>query len=104
MVTEASDIVSVLAPMLRLRETEAACALAPCPGPVAAATPAQQPLALGTCDRARILEALGPAPIDLDTLARATGLGSRALQIALIELALAGEIERHGQQLVSRKP
>ena len=32
---------------------------------------------------------------------RATGLPVRALQIALIELALAGRIERHGHQLIS---
>ena len=48
--------------------------------------------------------ALGPAPIDVDELARATGLSARALQIALIELALAGRIERHGHQLVSLAP
>ena len=52
-------------------------------------------------DLARLLAALGPAPIDIDELARATRLPARALQIALIELALAGRIERHGHQLVS---
>ena len=52
-------------------------------------------------DLARLLAALGPAPVDIDELARATGLPARALQIALIELALAGRIERHGHQLVS---
>ena len=34
----------------------------------------------------------------------ATGLAIRAVQIALIELALAGRIERHGHQLVSLAP
>ena len=56
---------------------------------------------VGAQDRARLLSALGPAPVDIDELARATGLPARALQIALIELALAGRIERHGHQLVS---
>ena len=54
-------------------------------------------------DRARVIEALGPAPIDVDELARATRLSARAIQIALLELALAGRIERHGHQLVSLK-
>ena len=55
-------------------------------------------------ERDRLLAALGPAPIDVDELARATGLSARALQVALIELALAGRIERHGHQLVSLAP
>jgi DNA processing protein len=54
-------------------------------------------------DPDRVDHALGPAPIDIDTLGRATGLPVRALQIALVELALAGRIERHGHQLVSRR-
>jgi DNA processing protein len=49
------------------------------------------------------LAALGPAPVDIDELGRATGLPARAIQIALLELALAGRVERHGHQLVSRK-
>ena len=51
--------------------------------------------------RARVLGALGPAPVDIDELARATGLPIRSIRIALIELDLAGRIERHGHQLVS---
>ena len=54
-------------------------------------------------DRERLLAALGPAPIDIDELGRATGLPARAIQVALLELALAGRVERHGHQLVSRK-
>lgn len=99
-VTEAADIVAVLAPMLRQLEVRIQAALVP---PLVSPAPdAQAALPLGEDDRARVLEALGPAPIDLDTLARATGLGARALQVALIELSLAGLIERHGQQMVSR--
>ena len=52
-------------------------------------------------DRARLLAALGPAPVDIDELVRAMGLPVRSLQIALIELALADRIERHGHQLIS---
>ncbi len=94
-VTEAADVIAVLAPMLRQPEAIVA--------PRTADTPpsAQIGLLLGDEDRDRVLAALGPAPVDLDSLSRATGLSARALQIALIELSLAGRIERHGQQLVS---
>jgi DNA processing protein len=51
--------------------------------------------------QATVLAALGPAPLSIDALARATGLPMRALQGALLELTLAARIERHGAQLVS---
>lgn len=95
-VTEAADVIAVLAPMLH--QPEAAVAPRAMQMPV---QPSQIGLMLGDEDRDRVLAALGPAPVDLDSLARATGLSARALQIALIELSLAGRIERHGQQLVS---
>ena len=53
-------------------------------------------------DRARVLAALGPAPCDLDALARASGLPARAIGIVLMELELAGRVTRHGGQLFSR--
>jgi DNA processing protein len=39
----------------------------------------------------------------VDELGRATGLSPRAIQIALLELSLAGRVERHGHQMVSLK-
>jgi len=51
--------------------------------------------------QANVLAALGPAPISIDELARATGLPMRVLRGALLELTLAERIERHGTQLVS---
>jgi DNA processing protein len=48
-----------------------------------------------------VRQALGPAPINLDEIARATGLPVRQVQIAIMELALAGTVEFHGGQLVS---
>ena len=62
------------------------------------------PPELSDGDRSRVVQALGPAPVDVDTLVRGTGLAIRAVQIALIELALAGRIERHGNGLVSLAP
>lgn len=52
-------------------------------------------------DLGLVLEALGPHPIDVDALVRATRLSIRSVQIALMELDLGGRIERHGAQLVS---
>ncbi len=54
-----------------------------------------------TSARERLLEALSPAPIDIDTLSRTTNLSVRDVNIILLELDLAGRIIRHGQQLVS---
>ena len=110
LVTSADDIIAVLSPMLAPigaaeradRDFEADAAHAPEPVP-AAPRPVPQP-DLADSDRARVLAALGPAPIGVDELGRATGLDVRSVQIALLELALAGRIEQHGGQLVSLKP
>jgi DNA processing protein len=73
------------------------------PAPLAPdATATAEPLS--EHDRDRVIAALGPAPIDVDALVRGTGLAIRAVQVALIELALAGRIERHGNGLVSLLP
>lgn len=47
---------------------------------------------------------LGPAPISIDEVTRATALPAREVQVAIMELALAGAVEMHGSQLVSLKP
>jgi DNA processing protein len=52
-------------------------------------------------DTERVLAALGPAPVEVDEIARATGLQIHIVRIVLIELMLAGRIEQHGAQLVS---
>ncbi|GJM01887.1 MAG: DNA processing protein DprA [Rhodomicrobium sp.] len=51
--------------------------------------------------RARLLDMLGPVPIDRDSLTRVLGCSARDLQIALLELDLEGLIEHHGDQRVS---
>ena len=48
-----------------------------------------------------IAGALGPSPVDIDELIRTTGLPARKVHIVLLELDLAGRLQRHGQQLVS---
>jgi DNA processing protein len=102
LVTEPEDILGALTPMLPEPLPRAARRLAP-PQPELPMEPPATTGALGDAERARLLEALGPAPVDVDELGRATGLPARAIQIALLELALAGRIERHGHQLVSLK-
>ena len=57
---------------------------------------------LGEADRAKILSALGPAPVDLDAIVRCTGLPLRTVQIGLIELELAGRLARPGLGLIAR--
>lgn len=92
LVTEPDDVLSALTPLTcaparQLREEDE--------------PPAEMPPLLSERDRDRIVAALGPAPIDIDSLVRGTGLTTRSVQVALIELALAGRIERHGSGLVS---
>ena len=55
------------------------------------------------CRPRKAADGAGTAPIDIDELGRATGLSARAIQVALLELTLAGRVERHGHQLVSLK-
>jgi DNA processing protein len=61
------------------------------------------PIPVTDADQRLVLEALGPAPVSVDNLCRSTGLTARLVQMALLELALAGRIEHHGQNLVSRQ-
>ncbi len=49
----------------------------------------------------RVAGCLGPAPVSLDELARATELPIRQVRGAILELEIAGRIERHGGGLVS---
>jgi DNA processing protein len=104
LVTEPDDVLGALAPLVR----EPPRRQAPPPAsvreePSREGKPQPSLPGLIEADRERLLEALGPAPVDVDELARATGLAPRAIQIALLELALAGRIERHGHHLVSLK-
>lgn len=51
----------------------------------------------------RVLSVLGPAPVDIDEIVRATGLAVQEVRAVLLELALGGHVEQHGRQLVSLK-
>jgi DNA processing protein len=56
---------------------------------------------IGQSERERIVSALGPSPVDIDELIRTTRLSARDVHIVLLELDLAGRLQRHGKQLVS---
>jgi DNA processing protein len=75
--------------------------IAPAVDPEPSAEAAIEPAA---GERARVLATLGAAPVPIDEVVRATGLPSRVVSVALLELALAGRIEHHGAQMVSLRP
>ena len=51
--------------------------------------------------RQRILTALGPTPVEVDDLIRDLGEPPRTVHVILLELELAGRLERHRGQKVS---
>lgn len=52
-------------------------------------------------ERRRVLDLLGPSPISVDDLARQAELPVKAVQPILVELELAGLVERQGGSLIS---
>nr|WP_246717659.1 hypothetical protein [Microvirga flocculans] len=50
---------------------------------------------------ADLIAFLGPSPVAIDDLVRQSGLPIRAVQMALLELEIAGRLERHGGNAVS---
>jgi DNA processing protein len=51
--------------------------------------------------QADLITFLGPSPVAIDDLVRQTGLPIRSVQTALLELEIAGRLERHGGNAVS---
>ena len=93
-VTEASDVVSVLNPILG----QSVPRLAREPDEV---IPTVAPSEAGFEDRTRIAELLGPTPVGMDDLVRLSGSSPAVVRTVLLELEIAGRIERHGGGLVS---
>jgi len=52
-------------------------------------------------ERARVISLLGPSPIGLDDLIRMAGASPAVVRTVLLELELAGRLERHGGGMVS---
>jgi DNA processing protein len=91
LVTQASDVIDAVAPILErpqqapLREDDAE----PIDGDPQAG------------ERAQIVNLLGPSPVSLDDLIRLSGVSPAIVRTVLLELELAGKLERHGGGLVS---
>ena len=51
-------------------------------------------------DERRVIALLSPAPVSIDDLIRLSGTSPR-MRMVLLELEIAGRIERHGSGLVS---
>jgi DNA processing protein len=93
LVTEARDVMEQIAPLVGQ----------PLPLPVSleeppdfSATPPPE-----DDDRRRVIEALGPVPVGVDEIIRHTGLHPAQVFMILLELDLAGRLERHGGGAVS---
>jgi DNA processing protein len=98
LVTGAADVLEALSPTdlvaRSFREPDATVLSGTFPHP----EPADE---LRPADRAAVIEALGIAPVSIDIVVRRTGLSPRQIAVALLELDIAGRLERHGQQGVS---
>ncbi|MGF1550961.1 MAG: DNA-processing protein DprA [Paracoccaceae bacterium] len=81
--------------------------LAPCPAPVVAPLP-EPSIAPAEGDdalAARLMALIGAAPVEVDELARRSGASPAALSLALLELDLAGRIERlAGERVMAAGP
>jgi DNA processing protein len=91
LVTEVADVIDVLEPILgRPMELGMEEPEAPSPQP----EPDSE-------ERKRIVSLLGPTPVGLDDLVRLSGCSPAVVRTVLLELELAGRLERHGGGLVS---
>lgn len=97
LVTGPEDILEVLGPILGRVGKAPTTELGSCNEP---ANPAPLP-DIQQNERAIVMEALGPSPVDIDELIRATDMETRKVHIVLLELDLTGRLQRHGRQLVS---
>jgi len=94
LVTEAADVIAVLEPILgRGFDLPAQEPTPDVPGPLNV-----EP---GVDERARITGLLGPTPVSLDDLVRLSQTSPAIVRTVLLELEIAGRLERHGGSLVS---
>ncbi|ESZ44510.1 DNA-processing protein DprA [Mesorhizobium sp. RSR565B] len=93
LVTEAADVSGAIAPLAGTRTRSIA---PPEKAPDFSATPPP-----GEDERSGVLEALGPMPVGVDEIIRHTGLNAAQVSMVLLELDLAGRIERHAGGNVS---
>jgi DNA processing protein len=92
LVTEAADVLAVIRPILGERREP--LIEEPDDGPPRLTEPA-------TGDRDRLLGLLGPTPASIDDLVRLSGSSPAIVRTVLLELEIAGRLDRHGGGLVS---
>jgi DNA processing protein len=92
-VTEAADIINVVEPIMGRPLLHSSPG-----GELQEPEPATEPEAM---ERARILGLLSPTPVSLDDLVRLSNSSPRIVRMVLLELEIAGRLERHGGGLVS---
>jgi len=93
-VTEAADIVSVLRPIMEVKEL-------PAREPEPRSGGAGDEVEPAPDERARIVALLGPAPVQIDDLVRLSKSSPAVVPMVLLELEIAGRLERHGGGLIS---
>jgi DNA processing protein len=93
LVTEAADVLTVIRPILG-QSIAPQPVEEPEPSPPSSAEPASN-------ERARIVGLLGPTPVSIDDLVRLSQSSPAIVRTVLLELELAGRLERHGGGLVS---
>ena len=103
LVTDPQDAIDVFKPMVGLDEQSPMFSGHSTTESQRAASQAEHPVTteVGDGERNAVLAALSPAPVPLDVIIRATGLAPAQVNVALLELDIAGRIERHGQSLVA---
>lgn len=91
LVTQAADIINVVNPIMDR------------PLELPFNEPEDDPLTgeLEETDRTRVLSLLSPVPTGIDDLIRLSGASAATVRIVLLELELAGRLDRHGGALVS---
>ncbi|WP_349364353.1 MAG: DNA-processing protein DprA [Roseitalea porphyridii] len=94
LVRSVDDIVEAIAPL----DPEAGLYQPP-PPPIDMPSPGEPPP--GDDARERVIALLGPAPVPVDDLIAEAGVGPAQMALIIIELDLAGRIERHSGNRVS---
>lgn len=92
-VTEANDIIETVRPILGEPLQTPGAALEP-----ETMSDAPEPVA---SDRNRIVDLLGPTPLAIDDIIRLSDLSPALVRTVLLELEIAGRLERHGGTLIS---
>jgi DNA processing protein len=96
LVTGAGDVIDSIEPIIG----RGPAVLAREPAPESGGQPDTE---AGEDERTRILALLGPTPAAIDDLVRLSGATAAVVRTMLLELEIAGRLERHGGSLVSLK-